>query len=140
MKLVSHSLSLRSFALSRLVSRLPSATNTRLSTALPLHLTHTYSTTTTMPPPPKRKFPRPNRANGAPNGSAPGAPTTPRTGPTQQPKRPRVEAAEPQAVGTVDVKQMYSTASGDASAKPFSVLNGKLDKTLLDGLDKMGFQ
>jgi hypothetical protein len=140
MKLVSHSLSLRSFALSRLVSRLPSATNPRLSIAPPLQITHNFITTTTMPPPPKRKFPRPNRGNGAPNGSAPGAPTTPRNAPAQQPKRPRVEAAAPQAVGTVDVKQMYSTASGDASAKPFSALSGKLDKTLLDGLDKMGFE
>jgi ATP-dependent RNA helicase MSS116 len=46
----------------------------------------------------------------------------------------------PPAAGSVDVKQMYSTSAGDSSAKPFSDLNGKLDKTLLDGLDKMGFQ
>jgi ATP-dependent RNA helicase MSS116 len=93
-----------------------------------------------MPPPPKRKFPRPNRGNGAANGSGPGTPTTPRTAGTQQPKRPRVEDAMPPAAGSVDVKQMYSTSAGDSSAKPFSDLNGKLDKTLLDGLDKMGFQ
>jgi ATP-dependent RNA helicase MSS116 len=95
-----------------------------------------------MPPPPKRKWRRPNgdRANGAASGSAPGTPTTPRTAVAQQPKRPRVADAVPTAEGTVDVKQMYSSSAGDASAKPFSALSGKLDKSLLDGLDKMGFE
>jgi ATP-dependent RNA helicase MSS116 len=93
-----------------------------------------------MPPPPnKRKFYRPNRANnGAGNGSAPNTPTTPTV--AQQPKRPKVDDTVPKAAGTVDVKQMYSTATGEASAKPFSALSGVLDKALLDGLDKMGFE
>jgi ATP-dependent RNA helicase MSS116 len=58
----------------------------------------------------------------------------------QQPKRPRVADAVPASVGTVDVKQMYSAATGEANAKPFSALSGTLDKTLLAGLDKMGFE
>jgi ATP-dependent RNA helicase MSS116 len=91
-----------------------------------------------MPPPPKRKWHRP-RTNGPANGSAPNTPTTPLTALTQQPKRPKVEDALPKTEG-VDVKQMYSTSAGDASAKPFSELSGKLDKSLLDGLDKMGFE
>jgi ATP-dependent RNA helicase MSS116 len=93
-----------------------------------------------MPPPPKRKWPnRPRGGGGGANGSAPGTPTTPRSTVSQQPKRPKVEDAAPKAEG-VDVKQMYSTSAGDASAKPFSELSGKLDKSLLDGLDKMGFE
>ncbi|KAF2031361.1 ATP-dependent RNA helicase MSS116, mitochondrial [Setomelanomma holmii] len=92
-----------------------------------------------MPAPPnKRKFYRPNRANGAANGSTPNTPTTPII--AQLPKRPRVEDAAAKVEGTVDVKQMYSTSAGDASAKPFSELSGVLDKALLDGLDKMGFE
>ncbi|KAH7087433.1 ATP-dependent RNA helicase MSS116, mitochondrial [Paraphoma chrysanthemicola] len=93
-----------------------------------------------MPPPPnKRKFYRPNRANNGPaNGSGANTPTAPTV--AQQPKRPKVEDAVPKAEGTVDVKQMYSTSAGNASAKPFSELSGVLDKALLDGLDKMGFE
>jgi hypothetical protein len=142
MKFVSRSLSLRSLACPRLVLRLPVSTNTTSSifTPLTLTLTHHYSTPSTMPPPPppKRKWNRP-RNNGPANGSAPGTPTTPLTAITQQPKRPRVEDAAPKPEG-IDVKQMYSTSAGDASAKPFSTLSGKLDKSLLDGLDKMGFE
>lgn len=92
-----------------------------------------------MPPPPKRKWHRP-RTNGTANGSGPGTPTTPLNTVAQQPKRPKVDDAVPKAEGTVDVKQMYSTSAGNASAKPFSDLSGKLDKALLDGLDKMGFE
>jgi hypothetical protein len=140
MKFVSRSLSLRSFACSRLVSRLPISTNTTSSIFTPLTLTPHYSTPSKMPPPPppKRKWNRP-RNNGPANGSAPGTPATPHTALNQQPKRPRVEDAAPQSEG-VDVKQMYSTSAGEASAKPFSTLSGKLDKSLLDGLDKMGFE
>jgi ATP-dependent RNA helicase MSS116 len=58
----------------------------------------------------------------------------------QQPKRPKVEDVVPRVEGAVDVKQMYSTSAGNASAKPFSELSGVLDKALLDGLDKMGFE
>jgi ATP-dependent RNA helicase MSS116 len=105
-----------------------------------------------MPPPPKRKWhPRktgtPANANAA-NGSAsntssgPGTPTTPRSTMAQQPKRPKVDAAPmPEGtIGTMDVKQMYSTSPGGDAAKPFSALSGRLDKALLDGLDKMGFE
>jgi ATP-dependent RNA helicase MSS116 len=93
-----------------------------------------------MPPPPKRKWPnRPRGGGGAgANGAAPGAPTTPRNN-AQLPKRPKIEEAAPKADG-VDVKQMYSTSAGNAEAKPFSQLSGVLDKSLLDGLDKMGFE
>lgn len=58
----------------------------------------------------------------------------------QQPKRPKVEDGTPKPEGTVDVKQMYSTSAGGEAAKPFSALSGRLDKALLDGLDKMGFE
>jgi hypothetical protein len=147
MKLVSRSLPLRLPACSHLTARLPpfSTNTTRSSISSPLNLTHHYSIIATMPPQPKRKWHRPrgDRANGAANGSAPSTPSTPgtpRTALTQQPKRPKVEDAMPTAEGTVDVKQMYSTSAGDASAKPFSELSGKLDKALLEGLDKMGFE
>jgi ATP-dependent RNA helicase MSS116 len=99
------------------------------------------------PLPPKRKW-HPRKATNA-NGSAsnastaPGTPTTPRSTMAQQPKRPRVEQAAPAAEGTIgvmNVKQMYSTSAGGGEAKPFSTLSGKLDKALLDGMDKMGFE
>lgn len=101
-----------------------------------------------MPPPPKRKWRKPqgDRLNGAASVSSPSTPTTPRSTIAQQPKRPKVEDAVGKgegtvgAIGTVDVKQMYSTAAGDAQAKPFSALSGTLDKALLAGLDKMGFE
>lgn len=147
MKLVSHSLSLRSLTCSHLVSRLPSASTNTRSISSSVNLTHRYSilttTTASMPPPPKRKWRRPNgdRLNGAASGSVPGTPTTPRTAIAQQPKRPRVADAAPTTAERIaDVKQMYSSSAGDASAKPFSALSGKLDKSLLDGLDKMGFE
>ena len=97
-----------------------------------------------MPPPPKRKWPNRPRGGGGgggggANGSVPGTPTTPRSTVAQQPKRPKVQDAAPAAEG-VDVKQMYSTSAGNASAKPFSELRSVLDKSLLDGLDKMGFE
>lgn len=97
-----------------------------------------------MPPPPKRKWHRPrgDRANGTP-GNATGNPATTnnaRAPFSQQPKRPKVEEMAAQDVGQVDVKQMYSTSAGEATAKPFSALSGTLDKTLLDGLAKMGFE
>jgi hypothetical protein len=141
MKFVSRSLSLRSLACPRLVSRLPLSTNITSSIFTPLNLTHHYHTSSTMPPPPppKRKWNRPRNSNGPANGSANGTPTTPLTALAQQPKRPRVEDAVPKPEA-LDVKQMYSTSAGDASAKPFSTLSGKLDKSLLDGLDKMGFE
>ncbi|KAI8940615.1 hypothetical protein NX059_001887 [Plenodomus lindquistii] len=157
MKLVSQSLSLRPFALARPSPRsphpphpphLPFSTNT-LSSRLfsTCHSTRLYSTpsptpspASAMPPPPaKRKFPR---RNGPNNGGTPTTPTTPRTALAQQPKRPRVDAAPPAAAAVVpvDVKQMYSTAAGDAAPKPFSDLKDRLNKGLLDGLDKMGFE
>jgi ATP-dependent RNA helicase MSS116 len=97
-------------------------------------------------PPPKRKWPRGRGGGGRGGGDrATGANTTtgpasPRPAMGQQPKRPRVENAAPKPEGTVDVRQMYSTAAGDAAPKPFSELKGKLNQGLLDGLDKMGFE
>lgn len=141
MKLVSRSLSLRPFALARLPTRLPLSTNTIPSQPSTLNLT-SHSTFSTMPPPPpaKRKWPRRNggeRSNGA---NTPTTPITPRTAVAQQPKRPKVEDTLPKADGTIDVRQMYSTAAGDAAPKPFSDLSNKLNKGLLDGLEKMGFE
>ncbi|KAH7338524.1 ATP-dependent RNA helicase MSS116 mitochondrial precursor [Pyrenochaeta sp. MPI-SDFR-AT-0127] len=92
------------------------------------------------PPPPKRKWPRRNggdRSNGAPTAATP---TTPRSSAAQQPKRPKVEDTMQQPIDTVDVRQMYSTAAGDAAPKPFSDLKNRLHKGLLDGLEKMGFE
>ena len=98
-----------------------------------------------MSAPPKRKWPRGrgggggggDRANGAPGR---GGPTNPRSTMSQQPKRPRVEDAQPKPETGVDVRQMYSTAAGDAAPKPFSDLKNKLHPALLNGLDKMGFE
>jgi hypothetical protein len=42
--------------------------------------------------------------------------------------------------GAPNVKAMYSTAAGNAEAKKFSEMAGKLDKSLLLGLEKMGFE
>jgi len=151
MKLVSHSLNPHTFALARLVpSRLSLATNTRYSriSATPLTLSHRLHTSrlstqlSIMPPPPKRKWPRGrggggDRTNGTPTQ---GGLTNPRSAMAQQPKRPKMEDAQPKPEGSVDVRQMYSTAAGDAAPKPFSELKDKLNKGLLDGLDKMGFE
>ncbi|CAN9100630.1 unnamed protein product [Alternaria alternata] len=97
-----------------------------------------------MSAPPKRKWPRGrggggggDRANGAPGRSGP---TNPRSTMSQQPKRPRVEDSQAKAETGVDVRQMYSTAAGDAAPKPFSDLKNKLNPALLNGLDKMGFE
>jgi ATP-dependent RNA helicase MSS116 len=88
------------------------------------------------PPPPKRKWNRPRPSGGAPNASAAQQSTI-----AQQPKRPRVNDAPQQTEGgPVDVKAMYSTAAGNAEAKKFSEMAGKLDKSLLLGLEKMGFE
>ncbi|CAE7008055.1 hypothetical protein CFE70_001539 [Pyrenophora teres f. teres 0-1] len=99
-----------------------------------------------MPPPPKRKWPRGRGGGGGgggdrTNGTATqGGSTNPRSTIAQQPKRPKMEDAQPKPEGGVDVRQMYSTAAGDAAPKPFSELKDKLNKGLLDGLDKMGFE
>ncbi|KAF1833271.1 DEAD-domain-containing protein [Decorospora gaudefroyi] len=98
-----------------------------------------------MPPPPKRKWPRGRGGGGSSggdrtNGASPTTPATPRSTIAQQPKRPRVENMQPKAEGRVDVRQMYSTAAGDAAPQPFSALKTQLHPGLLDGLDKMGFE
>ena len=93
-----------------------------------------------MPPPPKRKWNRPRPSGGAPNASAQQSTAA------QQPKRPRGNNAAPQNAapqtegGPVDVKAMYSTAAGNTEAKRFSEMAGKLDNSLLQGLEKMGFE
>ncbi|KAK1920308.1 hypothetical protein P3342_002604 [Pyrenophora teres f. teres] len=153
MKLVSYSLTPHTFALAHLIpSRLSLATNTRLILAAPLtlsHRLHTHPLSTQlsiMPPPPKRKWPRGRGGGGGgggdrTNGTATqGGSTNPRSTIAQQPKRPKMEDAQPKPEGGVDVRQMYSTAAGDAAPKPFSELKDKLNKGLLDGLDKMGFE
>lgn len=142
MKPVSRSLSLRPFALARFPSCLSLPTNIRPSRPSTTVCLTFNSTLSTMPPPPpaKRKWPRRNggeRSNGA---STPTTPTTPRSVAAQQPKRPKVADTLPKPDGTVDVKQMYSTAAGDAAPKPFSDLKDKLNQGLLDGLEKMGFE
>jgi hypothetical protein len=152
MKLVSRSLPSRTFALARLISsRLSLATNIRYShtsTVVPLtqhrHYTRLPAQPSVMSAPPKRKWPRGrggggggDRANGAPGRSGP---TNPRSTMSQQPKRPRVEDSQAKAETGVDVRQMYSTAAGDAAPKPFSDLKNKLNPALLNGLDKMGFE
>lgn len=64
----------------------------------------------------------------------------PRSTTAQQPKRPKMEETQSKPENSVDVRQMYSTAAGDAAPKPFSELKDRLHKGLLDGLDKMGFE
>jgi ATP-dependent RNA helicase MSS116 len=51
-----------------------------------------------------------------------------------------VEPGLQNAQSSVAVKQMYSTAAGDAAPKPFSDLKDKLHPGLLLGLEKMGFE
>lgn len=146
---------LRPVALARLVpSRLSLVTHTRLSciSTSPFTLCnkhHTLQRTqqpSNMPPPPKRKWPRGrggggggggDRANG---GAATSGTSTPRSTMAQQPKRPKMEDTQTKADTGVDVRQMYTTAAGDAAPKPFSELKDRLHKGLLDGLDKMGFE
>lgn len=142
MKPIPHSLSLRSLARCHLPSCLPLSTNTASSRPTILSsFTYNHRQLTTMPPPSKRKFrPRGDRSGGAGNGDRNGAPTTPRSTVAQQPKRPRVENTMPISEGTVDIKQMYSMSAGDAEPKKWAEMNGKLDKALLDSLDKMGFE
>ncbi|RMZ70885.1 atp-dependent rna helicase [Pyrenophora seminiperda CCB06] len=152
MKLVSHSLMPHPFALAHLIpSRLSLATKirySRISTA-PLTLTlshklhnHPLSThLSIMPPPPKRKWPR-GRGGGGGGGNAPtqGEPTNPRSTMAQQPKRPKMEDIQPKPEGGVDVRQMYSTSASSAAPARFDTLDKKLDKGLLNSLDKMGFE
>ncbi|KAF5854668.1 hypothetical protein GGP41_007430 [Bipolaris sorokiniana] len=142
---------LRPIALARLVpSRLSLVTHTKLgcfSTA-PLSIYNRHHTQTTqlstMPPPPKRKWPRGRGGGGGGDRTNGGAATpgtfTPRSTMAQQPKRPKMENTQPTPDTSVDVRQMYSTAAGDAAPKPFSELKDRLHPGLLDGLDKMGFQ
>ncbi|KAH9859931.1 hypothetical protein IAQ61_011714 [Plenodomus lingam] len=154
MNLVWQSLPHRPFALARLAARLPSSTDTispgrlfttstRLDTTCYPRVSpqNSLQPASTMPPPPaKRKWPRRNGGERSNGSATPTAPMTPRTALGQHPKRPKVEDAPPTSASPVDVKQMYSTAAGDAAPKPFSDLKDRLDKSLLDGLDKMGFQ
>jgi hypothetical protein len=131
MKSISRSLPLRSFA-----PLFPFPTNTFCSSST-LHLTYNHRhLSTTMPPPPKRKWNRPR-----PSGAATNAPATQQSPAAQQPKRPRVnDGALQNEGGPIDVKAMYSTSAGNAEAKRFSEMAGKLDNTLLQGLEKMGFE
>jgi hypothetical protein len=159
MKLVSHTLSSRPFALAHLIpSRLSLATNTKhshIQTIAPIsdHSQHRYYThlpaqLSVMSAPPKRKWTRGGRGGGRGGGGgdrangtpARGTPMNSRSTMAQQPKRPRVEDTQPKSETGVNVRQMYSTAAGDAAPKPFSDLKNKLHPALLQGLDKMGFE
>ena len=90
--------------------------------------------------PNRRPYPsrRPaGKANG--NGEANGV------SPAQQPSRPRTVAAgevagEVEPPGVMDPRRLYSTSAGGGEAKPFKSLGDTLDKGLLEGLDKMGFE
>lgn len=94
-----------------------------------------------MPPPPaKRKWPRRNGGERSNGNATPTTTSSPHTALTQQPKRPKVDDVQSNVTSTVNVKQMYSTAAGDAAPRPFSDLKGKLNKGLMDGLEKMGFE
>jgi hypothetical protein len=161
MKLVSHTLSSRPLALARLIpSRLSLATNTKhsLTSTIPFALNHSQHRLYTSLPaqvsdmsaPPKRKWTRGGRGGGRGGGGgggdrtngapARGTPMNSHSTMSQQPKRPRVEDTQPKSETGVDVRQMYSTAAGDAAPKPFSDLKNKLHPALLNGLDKMGFE
>ena len=141
MKPVSQSLSLRSLVSSRLPLRLLPSTNSLYSRPSLLHsFTSSYSTLNIMSQPPKRKFrPRGDRSGGG-AGRGGMQQTTMRSNVTQQPKRPKVEESLPASEGAMDLKQMYSTSAGVGEPKPWSEMNGKLDKSLLNNLDKMGFE
>ncbi|RAR14217.1 ATP-dependent RNA helicase MSS116, mitochondrial precursor [Stemphylium lycopersici] len=153
MKLNSPSFPLRPFALACLAPlRLSLATNTRSSctsvatlTLCNRHYTQQTPIPSSMPPPPKRKWPRGRGGGGGggdrTNGGGPTRGTSmPRSTMAQQPKRPKMEDTQSKPENSIDVRQMYSTAAGDAAPKPFSELKDRLDKGLLDGLDKMGFE
>lgn len=160
MKLVSHTLSSRPFALARLVQPRSLATNTRHSLISTIPFTpnrtqHRQYTSlpapvTDMSAPPKRKWTRGGRGGGRGGGGGGGGdrtngtpgrgPANARSAMSQQPKRPRVEDTLPKPDAGVDVRQMYSTAAGDAAPKPFADLKNKLHPALLNGLDKMGFE
>jgi len=92
------------------------------------------------PPASKRKWPRRNGGGRRSDNAMPTLPTNSSTTLTQQIKRPKVVDLQPSTDGRMDVKQLYSTAAGAAAPKPFSDLKDKLDKVLLDSLDKMGFE
>lgn len=72
---------------------------------------------------------RPRRP--AVNSQAPAASHSP----AQQPSVPTVE---PPTV--MDPRRLYGTSAGGLEAKPYASLTGTLDKALLQGLDKMGFE
>ncbi|KAI4663519.1 uncharacterized protein J4E78_003935 [Alternaria triticimaculans] len=121
----------------------PNRTQHRQYTSLPAPVTD-------MSAPPKRKWTRGGRGGGRGGGGGGGGdrtngtpgrgPANPRSAMSQQPKRPRVEDTLPKPDAGVDVRQMYSTAAGDAAPKPFADLKNKLHPALLNGLDKMGFE
>ncbi|KAH7117154.1 ATP-dependent RNA helicase MSS116, mitochondrial [Dendryphion nanum] len=68
------------------------------------------------------------------------ATTGPMAQPQPSPRRPTVDAAQSMETPKVmDVRRLYSTANGAHEAKPFSSLD-LLDKSLIAGLDKMGFE
>src|SRR5690242_12321871 len=133
MKSIPHSL----FAPSGVAARLSLSTNTFRHCSKP-HFTYNYrQLSTIMPPPPKRKWHRPRPNGAAPNNASPHSTAA------QQPKRPKTAEVIQQEMGStgpVDVKAMYSTSAGGAEAKRFSEMAGALDQSLLNGLDKMGFE
>ena len=95
--------------------------------------TNRHIRTFTMQPPSKRKAPgRRHHYRPKPN---------PTTSPADQPRRPTPDEVDmPVKQEVMDVKRLYSSQSGDQAPVAFASLGGTLHKTLLDGLDKMGFE
>jgi ATP-dependent RNA helicase MSS116 len=70
--------------------------------------------------------PRRPAANQTPASSA---------SPAQQPSVPAVQPPTP-----MDPRRLYSTTTTGQEAKSYASLTGTLDKALLQGLEKMGFE
>lgn len=143
MKFFVRALSYRSLSLQKCSSFSSSTVSTQLHTQPRSLLTATtkFSTTSThshttysysiMGPKRRQQYhPRRPKANAAANA----------TSPVQQPNRPTVDNEDvPHQPQLIDPKRLYSTATGE-QAKPFSSLGNTLDSSLLQGLDKMGFE
>jgi hypothetical protein len=117
----------------------------------PLHHLHTASTNSysDLPTMPAQMSPR---RNNEPQGqgqkgrapyrkrkpAAPASRATGSIGPTQQPQRPTLDGEEKPVL--IDARKLYSTSASGQEAKTFSSMDDKLDKALLEGVKKMGFE
>lgn len=132
--------SLRPSALARLPSRLlfpTDSTASRRFTTCSSSILSTIDIPSMSTPSVNRKWPRRNGGNGGERRR--GNATSALPGGLRN-KRPNAVDLQPSPAEHVDVKNMYSTAAGEMAPKPFSDLKDKLNKGLLDGLDKMGFE